>query len=58
MGYVIDVLASNVRFTQIYSSVRKTGFRLASQIHDDFDKIFEVALTMERFTNVGRHDAQ
>jgi len=58
MGHVIEVLASDVRLTKIDGSRWKTGFGLASQIHNHFDKIFEIALTMEGLTNVGRHDAQ
>jgi hypothetical protein len=58
VGYVIEILASYVRFTQIYGSCGKASFGLASQIHHYFDKIFQIALTMEGLTNVGRHDTQ
>ena len=55
---VVEVFAGNRRLAQIDRPAGETAFRLAAEIHDDFDEVFQVGLAMQRITNVGRHHAQ
>ena len=58
MGDVVEVLTCDAGIAEIQRPVGKTSFRLPAQIHDHFDEVFQVGLTVERLPNVGRHDAE
>ena len=55
---VIEIFARDRRLTQIDRTAWETAFGLAPEVHNHFDKIFEVGLTVKRFTDMRRHDTQ
>ena len=58
MDDIFDVFARDRLIAEVDRAAGKTAFGLTAEIHDDFDQILEIGLTVERILDVGRHDAE
>jgi hypothetical protein len=58
MDGVFDIVTRHGSLGEIDGATWKMRFRLASQVHDDFDEIFQIRLSRKRVIQVGWHDTQ
>src|SRR6267142_2019405 len=58
MNYIVEVFAGDRRFAEINGAARKASFGLAPEVHDHFDQVLQIRLTIQRLADGRRHNAQ